>query len=302
MGPAAHRRTADRTQPAHPLVQPLRPARAHGPRRRAIARPRARPTTVISTWACSTSTDGPSAPLASSATSRPSFGLCQWFHFEDHRLDDAVRWMKDLGVTYLRTGLSWADWFRPDASAWFDRQMRALEPFDVTVTFCFTPEDQGIWAHYTARPREPEDFAEFCAPHDPPLCARPARARAFGRRRLGVTSDQLTILSVAYPLAPTGPDAVGGAEQILTAIDAALVAEGHRSLVIACRGSRAFGELIEVPAIEPGRAITPEMVVRVDDCVRRAIATARAGTGSTSSTCTASTSRPICLRPARPCW
>ena len=22
---------------------------------------------------------------------------------------------KDLGVTYLRTGLSWADWFRPDA-------------------------------------------------------------------------------------------------------------------------------------------------------------------------------------------
>ena len=45
----------------------------------------------------------------------PEFGLCQWFHFEDHRLDDAVRWMRDLGVTYLRTGLSWADWYRPDA-------------------------------------------------------------------------------------------------------------------------------------------------------------------------------------------
>ncbi len=93
----------------------------------------------------------------------PEVGLCQWFHFEDHRLDDAVRWMRDLGVTYLRTGLSWADWYRPDAEAWFDRQMRALDGFDVTVTFCFTPEDQGTWAHYTAPPLRPEAFAEFCA-------------------------------------------------------------------------------------------------------------------------------------------
>jgi beta-xylosidase len=34
-------------------------------------------------------------------------GICQWFHFEDPRLDDAVRHMRDLGVRYLRTGLSW---------------------------------------------------------------------------------------------------------------------------------------------------------------------------------------------------
>jgi beta-xylosidase len=92
----------------------------------------------------------------------PEFGLCQWFHFEDHRLDDAVRWMKDLGVTYLRTGLSWADYYRPNALAWFDRQMRALEDFRVTVTFCFTPEHKGTWPHYTAPPKEPAEFAEFC--------------------------------------------------------------------------------------------------------------------------------------------
>jgi beta-xylosidase len=93
----------------------------------------------------------------------PELGICQWFHFEDHRLDDAVRWMKDLGVTYLRTGLSWADAFRPNALAWFDRQMRALEDFDVTVTFCFTPEHRGSWPHYTAPPQKPAEFAEFCA-------------------------------------------------------------------------------------------------------------------------------------------
>lgn len=93
----------------------------------------------------------------------PEIGLCQWFHFEDHRLDDAVRWMKKLGVAYLRTGLSWADWYRPNAAAWFDRLMRALEPFDVTVTFCFTPEHKGIAPHHTSPPEEPEAFAEFCA-------------------------------------------------------------------------------------------------------------------------------------------
>jgi len=93
----------------------------------------------------------------------PDMGICQWFHYHDHRLDDAVRWLKDLGVKHLRTGLSWADSFRPDALAWFDRQMRALEPFDVTATFCFTPEHRGIAPHHTSPPQVAEEYAEFCA-------------------------------------------------------------------------------------------------------------------------------------------
>jgi beta-xylosidase len=93
----------------------------------------------------------------------PDMGLCQWFHFEDHRLDDAVRIMRDLGVTYLRTGLSWADFFRPNALAWFDRQMKALEKFQVTATLCFTPEHLGVQPHHTSPPRDPRQFADFCA-------------------------------------------------------------------------------------------------------------------------------------------
>jgi beta-xylosidase len=93
----------------------------------------------------------------------PELGICQWFHFEDHRLDLAVEWLRKLGVTKLRTGLSWADSFRPNALDWFDRQMRALEPFDVTVTYCFTPEHLGIEPHHTSPPRDPERFAAFCA-------------------------------------------------------------------------------------------------------------------------------------------
>jgi beta-xylosidase len=93
----------------------------------------------------------------------PGLGICQWFHFEDHRLDDAVRWLKELGVRQLRTGLSWADYYRPDALRWFDRQMRALEGFEVTATFCFTPEHKGVEPHHTSPPRDPREFADFCA-------------------------------------------------------------------------------------------------------------------------------------------
>jgi beta-xylosidase len=92
----------------------------------------------------------------------PELGICQWFHFEDHRLQDAVRWLRRLGVRHLRTGISWADYFRPNALAWFDRQMRALEEFEVTLTYCFTPEHRGVAPHYTSPPLVPEEFAEFC--------------------------------------------------------------------------------------------------------------------------------------------
>ena len=71
--------------------------------------------------------------------------------------------MKDMGVRYLRTGLSWADSYRPNAEAWFDRQMKALEDFDVALTLCFTPAHLGLEEHHTSPPRDNSDFAEFSA-------------------------------------------------------------------------------------------------------------------------------------------
>lgn len=61
----------------------------------------------------------------------------------------------------------------------------------------------------------------------------------------------LTVLNVAFPFAPVGEDAVGGAEQVVAQLDRALVAAGHRSLVVACAGSRVAGRLVELPAPPP---------------------------------------------------
>jgi beta-xylosidase len=41
--------------------------------------------------------------------------------------------------------------------------MSALEEFDVTLTFCFTPEHRGIAPHHTSPPLVPQEYADFCA-------------------------------------------------------------------------------------------------------------------------------------------
>jgi beta-xylosidase len=93
----------------------------------------------------------------------PRLGMCQWFHFDDHRLDLAVDWLRRLGVRRLRTGVSWGDWHRPGAPDWFDRQMAALAEFETTITLCFTPPSRGRRPCHTSPPLVIEEFAEFAA-------------------------------------------------------------------------------------------------------------------------------------------
>ena len=117
-------------------------------------------------------------------------GICQWLHFEDHRLDRAVDWLRRLKVRYLRTGISWADSFRPNAKIWFDRQMNALAEFDTTLTLCFTPEHLGLLPHYTSPPKDPQDFAEFAVwavnRYAPPMRAENSTAPALVGERVQV--------------------------------------------------------------------------------------------------------------------
>jgi len=102
-------------------------------------------------------------PKSAAAHFPAEMGICQWFHFEDPRFDIALHWLRRLGIKRLRTGISWADSFRPNAERWFDHQMQALEDFDTTLTLCFTPEHLGLKPHYASPPRSPDGFAEFAA-------------------------------------------------------------------------------------------------------------------------------------------
>jgi beta-xylosidase len=115
----------------------------------------------------------------------PDLGICQWFHFEDPRLEFAVKWLKRLGVRKLRTGISWGDWHRPNARAWFDRQMEALKDFDTTITLCFTPPSRGKRACYTAPPLVPEEFAWFTSEVIERYAPPRARGSAKPEARIG---------------------------------------------------------------------------------------------------------------------
>jgi glycosyltransferase involved in cell wall biosynthesis len=86
----------------------------------------------------------------------------------------------------------------------------------------------------------------------------------------------LTIVSVACPLVPAGYDSVGGSEQILSLLDEALVAQGHRSIVVGCEGSSVAGMLVPTPAhtgpadaaaLERGALVQQETLQRLLDTV-----------------------------------
>lgn len=59
----------------------------------------------------------------------------------------------------------------------------------------------------------------------------------------------MKILSIAYPFAPITADPAGGAEQLVAALDRALVAAGHESVVVALEGSEVAGRLRGVPTL-----------------------------------------------------
>lgn len=58
----------------------------------------------------------------------------------------------------------------------------------------------------------------------------------------------LTVLNVAYPLAPVSSATAGGAEQIVSILDGALLESGHDSIVLASSDSECKGTLLTIPA------------------------------------------------------
>ena len=75
--------------------------------------------------------------------------IARAFSFEDHRPGDAVARPTSLGTLCRRTGL--------------DGRTQCLDDFEKIVTFCFTPESEGLAPHHTSPPKDPMYFADFCA-------------------------------------------------------------------------------------------------------------------------------------------
>src|SRR5947199_2537879 len=128
----------------------------------------------------------------------------------------------------------------------------ARGPFDPATRFAYVLAGCGAVSRcagsrfHRAAQRRPAVLRDHAVGNDGRALAR-ARRSGAARARHRERPMALTVLNVAYPLSPAGPDAVGGAEQVLTLLDAALVEGGHCSIVLACEGSQTRGELVSVP-------------------------------------------------------
>ncbi|CAG1064979.1 Spore coat protein SA [uncultured bacterium] len=79
----------------------------------------------------------------------------------------------------------------------------------------------------------------------------------------------MRVLSVSYPFAPVRPETPGGAEQVLLALDRALVRSGHGSFVVATVNSTVSGTLLPVP--RPPGVIDAQVRADVYEACRSAI-------------------------------
>jgi beta-xylosidase len=105
----------------------------------------------------------PAAPRLAEWASGEGVGVCEWVYWQEQsRFERMLSLLQELGVRRVRTGIGWADWDRPGAMEWFDHVMHRLEPFEVTLTLCFTPARAGRTPHHTSPPINLADFADFC--------------------------------------------------------------------------------------------------------------------------------------------
>lgn len=108
---------------------------------------------------------GQAAPASrhGEAPARPTLGFVEWFWPGDRKhAERMLAQMRRLGVTDLRTGLSWADWHTPWGDEWFSWLLPRLAR-EVRVLPCclYTPPSLGIAPKSSSPPRNPKDFADF---------------------------------------------------------------------------------------------------------------------------------------------
>ena len=93
----------------------------------------------------------------------PVVGALEWFVPDEHvRVERVLEGLRELGVTHLRTGLSWAAWHAPGGAEWYDWLLpRLAREVEVLPCITYTPPSLGIVPRSSSPPRRPRDYADF---------------------------------------------------------------------------------------------------------------------------------------------
>ncbi|RDV13723.1 NAD-dependent epimerase/dehydratase family protein [Pontibacter diazotrophicus] len=100
---------------------------------------------------------------AKNEKSLPKVGIVEWFRVGEHeRVKQVLADLKELGVTELRTGVSWADYYTPDGKGWYDWLIPTLaKEVNVLPCFLYTPPSLGEKPRTSSPPRDKKAYADF---------------------------------------------------------------------------------------------------------------------------------------------
>ncbi|HEY9892204.1 MAG TPA: GDP-mannose 4,6-dehydratase [Candidatus Sericytochromatia bacterium] len=92
-----------------------------------------------------------------------TIGILEWFRLGEYqRVEQVLKDLKTLGVTHLRTGVSWADCHTASGQEWYAWLLpRLAQEVDILPCFLYTPPSLGIVPRTAAPPREAKAYADF---------------------------------------------------------------------------------------------------------------------------------------------
>lgn len=90
-------------------------------------------------------------------------GILQWFHVGEYdKVEETLRDLKTLGITHLRTGISWADFYTKQGPEWYDWLLpRLAKEVEILPCFLYTPPSIGIEHKTSSPPKGPKKYADF---------------------------------------------------------------------------------------------------------------------------------------------
>ncbi|MHB1293676.1 MAG: NAD-dependent epimerase/dehydratase family protein [Anaerolineae bacterium] len=93
----------------------------------------------------------------------PRIGILEWIRLgEREHTEHVLQDLKALGVTELRTGISWADWYRPEGRSWYQWLLpRIAQEVNLLPCFLYTPPSMAIAPKTSAPPRDLKAYADF---------------------------------------------------------------------------------------------------------------------------------------------
>jgi CDP-paratose 2-epimerase len=93
----------------------------------------------------------------------PALGILEWFRPGEHeRVESTLDQLQRLGIRHLRTGISWADYHRPEIEGWYDWLLPRLGArFELLPCVLYVPPSISMSATTAGPPDDPKAYADF---------------------------------------------------------------------------------------------------------------------------------------------